>query len=180
MVRLGDRLVSAGVIDAEQLREALRTTARTGERLGEALVREGRCTEAAIAEALARQLGLPMATEADLAAPADGMTTLIDPDFARRRLAVPLRLEDDVLVLAVADPADQELLDELRFATGHPLRPLVATPSALRRALALMGGGGSAGELLALRREVAALRAQLGRLEKVVTGAEGTEDGLDD
>lgn len=165
MGRLGDTLVAAGVIDEAQLRLALQATARTGQRLGEALVAAGQCTEQAIAGALAAQLGLPQASAADLAAPADGVRALIGPSFARSRQVVPLRVEGDDLVVAVADPADQELLDELRFATGHPLRPLVATPSALKAALDTLYGPSAEAQLQALQREVAALRAELAALK---------------
>ncbi|MCB9526292.1 MAG: hypothetical protein H6702_23350 [Myxococcales bacterium] len=165
MGRLGDTLVAAGVIDEAQLREALKATARTGQRLGEALVASGQCTEQAIAGALAAQLGLPQATAADLVAPADGVRALIGAGFARGRQVVPLRLEDEALVVAVADPADQDLLDELRFATGHPLKPLVATPSALAAALETLYGPSADAQVQALRREVAALRAELAALK---------------
>jgi len=51
--------------------------------------------------------------------------------------AIPVRLHPDGDVsVAVADPTDETLLAQLKLATGHPVRLLVTTPSALRAAWA--------------------------------------------
>src|SRR5258706_14611692 len=58
-IRLGDVLVAQKLISQEQLKHALEAQKRSGRRLGRVLVDEGVLTEEHIAEALARQLGLP-------------------------------------------------------------------------------------------------------------------------
>lgn len=171
MGRLGDLLVDAGVISADQLTDALRETARSGHRLGETLVVKGWCTEADLANALARQISVPRATEADLKAPADGIGALIPVAYARRYGVAPLRVDPGgALVLAMADPTDQDVRDELRFSTGHTLEPRVATMSELRAALDAVYGAETPGELQALRAEVGSLRGELAELRSLVEG----------
>src|SRR5437764_1160196 len=58
-IRLGDVVVAQKVITAAQLAQALEQQKRTGRRLGRILVEGGMCTEEQIAEAVARQLGIP-------------------------------------------------------------------------------------------------------------------------
>src|SRR5438094_684875 len=58
-IRLGDLLVAQKLITQDQLKQALETQKRSGRRLGRVLVDNGILSEQRIAEALARQLGLP-------------------------------------------------------------------------------------------------------------------------
>lgn len=169
MGRLGDLLVEAKVISAEQLTEALRETAHSGHRLGETLVAHGWCTEGDLADALARQIQVPRASQADLSAPSDGMGALIPVLYARRYGVVPLRLDEaGELIIAMADPTDQDVLDELRFSTGHALVPRVATVSELRDALDAVYGTEDPDEMGALRAEVGVLRAEVAELRRLV------------
>ncbi|MCB9535786.1 MAG: hypothetical protein H6704_05935 [Myxococcales bacterium] len=135
--RLGEILVQAGVIDDEQLKLALAEAALWGHRVGEVLVSRGDCEEAQILEALATQLGVEVAPLATTVMIPRRILDLVSADFARERQLLPLFLDADagVLEVAMADPADQESLDELRFRTGHTIRPQVAMASEVEEAL---------------------------------------------
>lgn len=135
--RLGEILVTAGIIDDLQLRSALAEAARWGKRIGEVLVGRGHCSEAQILDALASQLGVGVAPLATTNTIPPRVLRLLPPAFARDKQALPLFLDGrtGTLEVAVADPAGYELLDELRFRTGHEIRPLVAMPAELAAAI---------------------------------------------
>ncbi len=135
--RLGEILIGAGVIDELQLRSALAEAARWGKRIGEVLVVRGHCTEAQILEALASQLGVAVAPMSAVVSIPPRVLRLLPPTFARDRQVLPLGLDarTGALDLAVADPASYELLDEVRFRTGHEIRPMVSTPHDLKEAI---------------------------------------------
>lgn len=135
--RLGEILVRGGVIDAHTLQAALAEAASTGGRVGEILVARGDCTEEAILEALAGQLGVEVAPLSTTVMVPARVLRLVPAELARERLVLPLFLDAaaGVLEVAMADPADDELLDELRFRTGHRIRPLVALASELGEAV---------------------------------------------
>jgi hypothetical protein len=135
--RLGEILVNAGIIDEMQLRSALAEAARWGKRIGEVLVVRGHCSEAQILEAVAGQMGVGVAPLSTTNAIPPRVLRLLPPAFAKDKQALPLFLDGrtGTLEVAVADPAGYELLDELRFRTGHEIRPLVAMPGELAQAI---------------------------------------------
>ena len=161
-MRIGEVLVEAKVIDAERLRAALARTAATGQRLGEALVAAGACTEEQIADALAGHLGLPRATAQDLNALDRAIARQVPERFARQHVLAALRVDpDEQLVVAVADPADRDPLDELRFLTGYALRVRVATAGEVGRALQQLYGEAEGERLAHLEARVAHLEAEV-------------------
>ena len=135
--RLGEILANAGIIDELQLRSALAEAARWGKRIGEVLVARNHCTEIQILEAVAAQMGVGVAPLSTVSVVPPRVLRLLPPAFARDKQVLPLFLDGrtGTLEVAVADPAGYELLDELRFRTGHEIRPLVAMPAELAAAI---------------------------------------------
>ena len=135
--RLGEILIDAGVIEERQLKYALAEAARWGKRVGEVLISRNDCTEQDIIRALSTQLGIPVASLSTTVMIPHRVLHLIPAEFARERQVLPLFLSNHtgVLDVAVSDPASFELLDELRFRTGHTIRPLVAGPRELALAI---------------------------------------------
>ena len=130
---LGQQLLAAGAVDALQLEGALDEQRRTGERLGEVLVRRG--TDAgAVAAALAAQLRLPY-VPAPLV-PEAAALRLVNGSLAARLRIVPLAATDRTLRVAMADPLDAAAIDDLQFQTGRRVEPVVAVPRAIEVALA--------------------------------------------
>jgi Type II secretion system (T2SS), protein E, N-terminal domain len=122
---IGAILVARGLIAQQQLDEALDEGTRTGERLGDVLVRRGWIFEQELAAALALQYGLDYA---DLdAVPADPRAAaLLDPKVGVRFRALPLRIRDDgAVVVAVADPT-QDVVSELEQALSRRVELVVA------------------------------------------------------
>ena len=130
---LGRLLVDTGVISRRALTRALEEQRQTGERLGTALVRMGLCGEEDVARALGRQLNLPYAPP-PLEAGKDALPR-VGEDLARAKTVLPLRVEDRILRLAMADPLDLVTTDDVQFRTGLRVEPLVASRAAIAEAL---------------------------------------------
>ena len=124
---LAEILVEAGVISRQQLETAVAACDSGPERLDEALTRLGLAREEEIYSALARHLGLEYATEIDRSIE-PGLLTLIPSEFAMRHQVLPLREEDHTLVVAMANPFDVTVLDDLRLLTSRDVRAVVASP----------------------------------------------------
>jgi type II secretion system protein E len=122
---LAEVLVGAGVITRDQL-EAVATSRSNGmERLDEVLVRLGIARETDIFSAVARHLGLEYVPEID--ADIDpALLAQLPSEFAMRHQVLPLREEDHTLVVAMADPFDVTVLDDLRLLTSRDVRAVVS------------------------------------------------------
>jgi hypothetical protein len=133
--RLGDVLVSSGVITQEQLGEALRHQERVGGRLGTNLVELGFLDERALAGALAKQLSIPSVSQAQLEKIAADVTTLIPGPLAARLRVIPLRLDNGRLWVTMSDPSDKDAVDEVARLTKKPVRVTVAPDRLIQDAL---------------------------------------------
>jgi type IV pilus assembly protein PilB len=132
--RLGECLVDAGVINAQDLGRAIREHEHSGDRLGTVLARLRLATEEQIAGALAAQLGFPFF---DVARhpfqPA--IVGMIPRELARRAACIAIDREHDALVVAMADPLLFSLVQELEARTGCRIRTVVGTESAILAAV---------------------------------------------
>ncbi len=88
-----------------------------------------RLTEAVITEAVARHTGMPFVVPDPLTLDYRMVTETFQGAFAERHLVVPLRKEGKSLTLAIANPFDTQLLENLERLTGYHIEPVVATKS---------------------------------------------------
>lgn len=126
---LGTLLREAGFIGEQQLEEALRDGASTGERLGEVVVRRGWATEDDIAKLLAEQWGLGYVDRASIWFDANALSRM-SREQAQRLEALPTRVQDGRVVVAVAEPSDERLA-ALREVIGEDTVVVVVPKSAL-------------------------------------------------
>jgi len=136
---IGGILVEEGRINLQQLRVGLSWQRRWGGKLGRALLMLGYLEERVLVEALGRQLGIPTVDLTGREVPPE--VILLVPERvlrARRVLPVALLAESrrGPLLLATSDPLDVEVLDEVAFASGKSVRPVLATSLDVDRALA--------------------------------------------
>ena len=138
--RLGELLVSAGVLSTAELERAL-TSATTRvdggrERVGQTIVRLGLAREEDIARALAEQLGLGF-LEGEILPVDEVVARMIPAPIAQRHEVVATGQDSDgTLVVAFADPTNVLALDDVRLATGaRRVRRIVATRTAVASAL---------------------------------------------
>jgi MSHA biogenesis protein MshE len=133
---LGTLLAREGLITNEQLETALIDQQTTGVRLGELLVNWGWVSSDAISRALAEQYELEF-VDLDVVEIDPKAAELLAARDARHYSAIPIRfLEDDHLLVGVADPTDVGSCDELRMKLGGAVTLVVVDQTELHRALA--------------------------------------------
>lgn len=120
-----------GLVGAEQVEAARR---RAPAAVVATLVAERRLDARDLARLMAEDNGMQF-IELARRAPTREAAAVLPPALAFQRQAFPLEIVMGRLVVAIADPYDYVRLDSLRFETGHPIRPLVATATDLHRAL---------------------------------------------
>ena len=133
--KLGECLIQAGLITEDDLQSALTEHKRTGERLGAVLVRLNLASERQIAKALAYQLGFPYLNLAETP-PDPAVVTLIPKDVALKRSCVAIRLDKNLLTVAMADPLLFSLVQDLEFQTGYRIKQVVATRADILESIA--------------------------------------------
>ena len=131
-VRLGQLLLDAGLIAQAQLDAAL--TAQTEKRrrpLGEILIDMGAVTRSQVQGALADKLGIPMVNVRDFKVD-PSVLQLVPAPAALRHQALPLLRLDNALVIAAENPLALDISNELRFATGLEILPVMADGKELK------------------------------------------------
>ncbi len=132
--RLGELLLSAGLITEEQLQEALKVQSNTHQRLGEILIQLDYVNEADLMNLLSEQLGIPtIDLEHYVIEPQT--ISLISQWLAETYKVIPLFKLGDTLNVAMVDPQDIMAQDEIRRETGLEIEPAICTHSAMERAL---------------------------------------------
>ena len=124
--KIGECLIQAGLISEDDLNVALAEHKRTGERVGVVLVRMNLATEKQIAKALAFQLGFPYINLAENP-PDTAAVVLIPKEVATKRVCVAVRLEKNLLTVAMSDPLLFSLVQDLEFQTGYRIKQVVST-----------------------------------------------------
>jgi type IV pilus assembly protein PilB len=123
--KIGECLIQAGLISEDDLQVALAEHKKTGERVGSVLVRLNLATEKQITKALAYQLGFPYVSLAD-EPPDPAAIVLISKDVALKRVCVAVKLEKNLLTVAMSDPLLFSLVQDLEFQTGYRIKQVVA------------------------------------------------------
>ncbi len=132
--RLGDLLIREGLITKEQLDKALQEQKSNGQRLGYNLVKMGFVQETEITKMLARQYRMPAVDLARFEVDPK-ICKLIPADVALKHLVLPLKREGRTLTVAMADPTNLSVLDDLKFITRYDIFPVIAGEYTLRTAL---------------------------------------------
>lgn len=133
-MRIGDLLVESGVLSSEQLEQALTEQKELKMRLGDVLLTRGYITEQQLIEILEFQLGIPHVQL---------YRQTIDPRIVNsipRRIAeqhqlLPFRMDNNKLVVAMADPLDYYAIDEIQMVTGLQVTPVLASKDEVSRAI---------------------------------------------
>ncbi|WP_066311586.1 GspE/PulE family protein [Bacillus sp. FJAT-29814] len=131
--RLGDLLIEEGLITAEQLQTVLNGK-DPNQKIGEALIQRGFLTEQQLIEVLEQQLGIPHVNLFQYPFEAN-LFNLISKETARRNLIIPLKREGNKLFIAMANPMDFIVIDDLRLSTGFQIEPTIATKDEILRTI---------------------------------------------
>ena len=134
--RVGDLLLEKGLITQAQIEQALQHQKDSGKKalLGEILVNLKFVTEAQVMEAVSESYGVPFARiDPTLADP--NLAELIPREFCDKHQVIPLFLVEGRLTLAVNEPANVFIVEEVQRMTGHQVQVVAATQGDIRQAL---------------------------------------------
>jgi type IV pilus assembly protein PilB len=130
---IGDLLVRKGVVDDAALARAAAMQSKQPATLGKTLADLGCADESAVARVLADAMHLEFLEDE----PSPGSAAeLLTADFCRKRRAFPLSVNGNVLRLAVCDPLDLTLVQDVAFRTGKKVVTVVATQTVVEKAIA--------------------------------------------
>jgi len=137
--RLGEILIKARRITSEQLNEALALQRRMPMPIGQALIKLRHVNEAAMRDALCTQLHINF-FNLDPISIDQALTRLISERFATRHLLIPLFRVDDVLVVAMDDPSQVMIIENLQASLGLHIEIVTTTTDKLKAAMARLYG----------------------------------------
>jgi type IV pilus assembly protein PilB len=134
MSRLGELLLRDQIISAEQLQRAQEESKRSGDRLGNSLVKMGAIQEEDLTQFLSRQYGVPAINlnEFDIE---PEVIALVSKDVATRHKVVPVNRAGNSLIVAMADPSNILAIDDLKFVTGYNIEVVVASEVGINQAV---------------------------------------------
>src|SRR5438876_438029 len=132
--RLGDLLVADGLLTPAQLQKALGEQRGSTEKLGSILIKLGFINEEQLIGFLSRQYGVPSITLAQLEID-PAVLRLVPAPTARKYEVIPVRKMGNSLAVAMADPTNVFALDDIAFMTNLQVLPLVASQTAIRKAI---------------------------------------------
>jgi type IV pilus assembly protein PilB len=129
---LGQILKARGLVREGQIQEALAEQRKHGGLIGQHLVSLGHCTSADVAAALAEQAGL-RAVDLGRVRPSAAALAAVDASTAHAYGVLPLELTGKKLTVAIADPLNTAVLEDLAFQTGLAVEGAVADEGLLRQ-----------------------------------------------
>jgi type IV pilus assembly protein PilB len=124
-LRLGERLLAERLINEGQLRRALDVQPQSARPLGRLLVELGALDEDRLTAVLSVHLDTPVADLRREKVDPDA-AQLVPEEFARRHVILPIRRDDGHLAVAMADPGNLPLVNDIRLITGLAIMPYLA------------------------------------------------------
>jgi len=151
--RIGDLLVREGIITREQLARALDEQKQNGTRVGYNLVKLGFIHENELTKMLARQYKMPAIDLARFEVDPK-IAKMIPSDLATKNLVIPLKRDGRTLTIAMADPTNLGVLDDLKFITRYDIFPVIAGEFTLRNVIEKIYGSSDEQQLQSLMNEI--------------------------
>jgi CheY-like chemotaxis protein len=133
--RFGEILVEAGVVNEDQLAQALERQKGSRKRLGQILEELGVVSEKDIAVALARQFGFKTVSGLTRHTFSEALLAQVDGSTALGKMIFPIKRQDKNLYLAMVNPLDMATIDNLTFQSGLKIIPCVTTPTEIQAAV---------------------------------------------
>src|SRR5690606_29814337 len=130
--QLGRILLQQRALSAEQLERAL--SDRAGGRLASRLTEQGTISDLSALKALSEQHGIPGIDLSQICLRLDDLD-LLPREIAEKHLILPVLSRDDRLFLAMANPREKKVIDELEFVTGKRVYPYVALETTLAKVI---------------------------------------------
>ncbi|MDP3544231.1 MAG: ATPase, T2SS/T4P/T4SS family [Elusimicrobiota bacterium] len=147
MSNLAEILVSSGVLTEDQRDKAQKAATQSRCTFNEAAIKLGFTKEDDIAVALSKQFGIPYASRENKILKSEkgqALEKVIPENYARENLVLPLFLDENVLAVALSDPDNVLLIDNLKLLSGHEIQAFIATKTQILKAIDEFYVGGSA------------------------------------
>ena len=126
--RVGRLLLEAQLVSEGQIQKALEVQRSSGSRLGSILVEMGAISETTLLEFLSQQYGVPT-VELSGSQVEEDVLNLVPFEVAQKFMVVPVRKTHSRLALAMVDPSNMAVIDEMKFRTGLRVAPMIAMES---------------------------------------------------
>src|SRR5438874_11253655 len=164
-LRIGEILLAQGAVTREKLEEALAAQGDRGGRLGEVLVSLKACSEEQVLKALAAQLELPYQMRVGTEEVSQELISKVPINFAKQARLLPLRMDGDRVVVAMAEPMDTGSVDSLLLLLSASVSTLIVPTQSIldcinslydraRNEAEQLGGDLEAGDLYIVAHEV--------------------------
>ncbi len=131
---LGEILLKEKLLNSEQLKSAEDYQKKNDVTMGTAIVNLGLLSEEEMAQALSRQLGYPYINLDQFEVYPD-VISLIPVEIAQKYLIMPIHRIRSFLTLAMVDPTDLEVIEDVRFRTGLSIQPVIASESGIANSI---------------------------------------------
>ena len=132
--KLGQLLCEKSYLDETSLRFALAEQEVKYQRLGQILLRLGYITQAQLNEALALQVGIEKVDLTNVSISAE-LIALVPADLVSKYNILPLWYDDGRLAVAMTDPFQPQVIEDLRLITGYPMRRYYAEPAQMENSI---------------------------------------------
>ncbi|HXG73135.1 MAG TPA: ATPase, T2SS/T4P/T4SS family [Gemmatimonadaceae bacterium] len=132
--RIGDLLLKEGLVTRDQLNKALQEHKQHGTRVGYNLVKLGYVKETDLTRMLARQHRMP-AVDLSKFKVDPRIAKLIPGELAIKHSVLPLKRDGRTLTVALSDPGNMGVLDDIKFITRLDIFPVIAGEFTLRNAI---------------------------------------------
>lgn len=129
--QVGEVLVEKGIISRDQLNHALKECEATGALLPSLVVEIGLASEKTVYEAISEHFKIPYQDVKNRAVDTT-VIELIPHDLATKHTLLPIAVENETLMVAVADPSDVAALNDLKFLTGKDLKLVLSSELSIR------------------------------------------------
>ncbi len=129
-MKLGELLLKQGLISEDMLSQALEEQKKAGTRLGTTLINMGYVTEEELLKSLSKHFGVQSVDLRDKEME-DGLLKLIPSELAGKYLAVPISRFGRTLTVAMINPGDVAAIEDMQFATGFEIEPVVASEESI-------------------------------------------------
>lgn len=133
--KMGEMLLEMGIIDQKVLEQALELQKGSNQRLGEILEDMDQVIEEDVAKVLGEQFGIPHVKGIARYRFPEEILLLVDAETAISRFVFPLKVKGKVLYLAMSDPLDISLQEDLSFKVNLRISPCVATSEEIKTAI---------------------------------------------
>ncbi len=133
-MKIGELLLKDKIITKDQLESALETQKNEPGKLGSILIRLGHVSEEDIAQALSKQFGYPSINLSKFEIDKK-VVELIKPEIARKHIVMPVHRIGSILTIAMSDPSNLFVLEELRFSTNLRIQAVISPESSILEAI---------------------------------------------